>query len=96
MKTHIKTNICLHFKLSLFNAASADVNTEVDRLRRECQQLRSQLALVQSLGGIMETQPTSAQLTGMLSLTLHMCVPSMTHIGRWCVYVLHICRTSWG
>ena len=78
---HLYTHVCVSN-----TSASADVNTEFNKLRRECQQLRSQLALVQSPE---ETKPTSAQLTGMLH---PVCVPSMAYIGRWCV---HICRTSW-
>ena len=60
------------------NSADADVNTELDLLRKEVQELRSdnqqqkrenqelrdQLALIQPPEGIVETQPTSAQLTG--------------------------------
>ena len=83
---HTYIVLCLWFKEPIIklNAADADVNTEYmlrmenQQLRRECQQLRmenrSQLALVQSPEGIMETQPTPAQLTGMLSLILLSCV----------------------
>ena len=51
--------------------ADADVNTELDRLRRECQELRSQLALVQSPEEIVDIQPT---IIGMLYLIVHACV----------------------
>ena len=95
---HTYIVLCLWFKEPIINAADADINAE-HMLRKEIQQLKvknhqlmSKLALVQSSEEIMETQPTPAQLTGMLSLILHMCVPSMAYIGRWCV---HICRTSW-
>ena len=92
---------------TFIHVPAADVNTELDMLRGEIQQLRSdnqqlkmenqelksqlQPALIHSSG---ETPPSSAPLSGMLSLIL--CILSMPHWKKkWCVTIHCLHRISW-
>ena len=74
-----------------------NINIELDSLREvnqqlseDNQELRDQLALVQLSEGIIETQPTSAQLMGKSFL-----MPSVTTLGGGMYMYMHICRISW-
>ena len=70
----------LHMYLST-HAADIDINvdTELDALKRENEKLRTQLALVQSPGEIMDTQMITGVLYPLYVYTIHGC----TYFVSW-------------
>ena len=75
----IHKNISMH---TYFTDADIEVDTlreENQQLRGENQELRDQLALAQPPGGIMEIQTTSAQLSKLLLIHVHVHVSCTTY-----------------